>query len=63
MIHAFAAREPRQENTQLDFQGIPPDRLLCACSAREALRQGEEWAQTLRRDMPGLSVDALLREA
>ena len=30
--------------------------------AQEALRAGEEWAQRLRRDMPGLSVNAQLRE-
>lgn len=30
--------------------------------AREALKGGEEWAERLRRDMPGLSVNAQLRE-
>eukprot|EP01043_Picozoa_sp_COSAG02_P010765 COSAG02_NODE_385_length_23394_cov_43.838807_17_plen_469_part_00 len=30
--------------------------------AQDALRGGEEWAQRLRRDMPGLSVNARLRE-
>jgi hypothetical protein len=50
-----AARQLRQNAQRTMPTGRTPE-------AQDALRGGEEWAQRLRRDMPGLSINAQLRE-
>lgn len=66
-VGTFLARGEGMGGDERDWakalQASMPTGALDNPAAQEALRGGgEEWAQRLRRDMPGLSVEAQLRE-